>query len=241
MKEIKITFLLGIFLFVGSHSSLFAQSEKDSTYFLSKGRLFISPTFSVNNRIAENDDQILRFIEDQYKLEWNIDINVGYFIKDNFSAGAQLSYQSSREDIEYVADSKELTENSYGRGITFSPNIRNYFGKGNFKVFNQTNVDFSYGEEIKRVYAEDDEDKIFTKEINYGISIQPGLAFFVSELIAVEASLKLLGWESSHIESTINDNEDEQSIVTKHDVNFSVDLLTLNIGIGIYLDQINKH
>ena len=53
--------------------------------------------------------------------------------------------------------------------------------------------------------------------------------------------MKLLGWESSHIESTINDNEDEQSIVTKHDVNFSVDLLTLNIGIGIYLDQINKH
>ncbi len=240
MKEFKKALILGVFLLIGSYS-LLAQSETDSIYFLSKGRLFISPTFSVNNRIAENDDQLLRFVEDQYKLEWNVDINVGYFIKDNFSAGAQLSYQSSREDIEYIADSKELTEKSYGRGITFSPNIRNYFGKGNFKIFNQTNIDFSYGEELKRVYKEDDEDKIVSTEINYGISIQPGLAFFVSELIAVEASLKLLGWESSYRVSTINDNEDEQSIVHKNDVNFSVDLLTLHIGIGIYLDQINKH
>ena len=109
MKEINKIFLLGIFLFVGSYSSLLAQSETDSIYFLSKGRLFISPTFSVNNRTAVNDDQLVRFVEDQNKLEWDIDLNVGYFIKDNFSVGAQLTYQFSKEDITYVADSKEIT------------------------------------------------------------------------------------------------------------------------------------
>jgi hypothetical protein len=208
---------------------------------LRKGRLFISPTFSVNNRIAQNEDQFARFVEDQYKLEWNIDVNVGYFIKDNFGAGAQLSYSSWEEDIEYIADNKDIEVKSFGRGVTFSPNIRNYFGFGKFKMFNQTNVDFSYGEELKRVYQDGDEDKIRTKEINYGISIQPGLVFFASELIAVEASLKLLGWESSIIEATTNDNEEEKSRVNKNEVNFSVDLFTLHIGIGIYLDQINKH
>ena len=241
MKEINKTFLLGIFLFVGSYSSLLAQSETDSIYFLSKGRLFISPTFSVNNRTAVNDDQLVRFVEDQNKLEWDIDLNIGYFIKDNFSVGAQLTYQFSKEDIIYVADSKEITERSNGQSITFSPNIRNYFGLGKLKIFNQTNINFSYGEELKRVYREDDEDKIRTKELNFGIGIQPGLAFFVSDIVAVEASLKLLGWESSIEESTINDNEDEKSKVTKNDVNFSVDILTLHIGIGIYLDQIKKN
>ncbi len=241
MKKINKVLFLGVFFLIAGYSSLLAQSETDSIYFLRKGRLFISPTFSVNNRIAENEDQLLRFVEDQYKLNWDVDINVGYFIKDNFSAGAQLSYESSREEIKYVADSKEIEENSYGRGITFSPNIRNYFGLGKFKIFNQTNIDFSYGEELKRVYKEDDEDKIRSTEINYGISIQPGLAFFVSDLVAVEASLKLLGWESSYKVSTINDNEEEKSIVQKNDVNFSVDILTLHIGIGIYLDQIKKN
>jgi hypothetical protein len=240
MNCINKAFFFGIFLFFGSYSFLLAQSEKDSTYFLSKGRLFISPTFSVSNKTAVNEDQLLRFVEDQNRLEWDIDINVGYFIKDNFSVGAQLSYQFSKEDITYVADSKEITERSNGQSITFSPNIRNYFGLGKLKIFNQTNINYSYGEELKRVYREDDEDKIRTKELNFGIGIQPGLAFFVSDIVAVEASLKLLGWESSIIESTINDNEDEKSKVTKNDVSFSVDILTLHIGIGIYLDQINK-
>lgn len=241
MKGINKALFLSVILLIGSYNVLLAQSETDSIYFLSKGRLFISPTFSVNNRTAVNDDQLLRFVEDQNRLEWDIDINVGYFIKDNFSAGAQLSYQFSREDITYVADSKEITEQSYGQGITFSPNIRNYFGLGKLKIFNQTNINFSYGEELKRIYREDDEDKIRTKELNFGIGIQPGLAFFVSDVVAVEASLKLLGWESSIRESTINDNEDEKSKVTTNDVNFSVDILTLHIGIGIYLDQIKKN
>ena len=241
MNGINKVFFLGIFLFFGSYNMVLAQTETDSIYFLRKGRLFISPTFSVNNRIAENEEQLLRFVEDQYKLEWNVDLNVGYFFKDNFSVGAQLSYESFQEDIEYIADSKEIEVKSFGRGITFSPNIRNYFGLGKFKIFNQTNVDFAYSEELSRVYSGDDEDKIRTKTINYGISIQPGLALFMSDLVAVEASLKLLGWESSISESTTNDNEDEKSKVIKNDVNFSVDLLTLHIGIGIYLDQIKKH
>lgn len=241
MKRINKSIFTGLFLLIGTcYSVLLAQSETDSIYFLDKGRLFISPTFSVRNKTAVNEDQLLRFVKDQNRLAWDIDVNVGYFFKDNFSAGAQLSYEYWGEGIIYVADSKEIEERSFGRSVTFSPNIRNYFGLGKLKIFNQTNINFSYGEELKRVYREDDEDKIRTKELNYGIGIQPGLAFFVSDLIAVEASLKLLGWESSIIESTINDNEDEKSKITKNEVNFSVDILTLHIGIGVYLDQIHK-
>ena len=239
MKSVAKTILLLLFLFVGSYN-LLAQSETDSIYFLSKSRLFISPTFSVNNRTAKNEDQLFRFIEDQNKVEWNVDVNISYFIKNDFSLGAQLSYEYSTEDIDYVADSKEIEEKSFGQSVTFSPNIRNYFGFGRFKVFNQTNINFSYGEELKRIYREDDEDKIKTKEINFGIGIQPGIAFFASRMVSVEASLKLLGWESSVIEATTNDNEDEKSRVFKSNVNFSVDILTLHIGIGIYLDEIGK-
>ena len=239
MKMFIKVVLLGL-VFCISGSPLYAQSKSDSLFFLQKGRLFISPTFSVNNRTADNEDQLFRFVENQNKVDWNVDVNVGYFIKDNFTAGAQLSVGFLSEQIEYVADGQNIYTKTRGETITFSPNIRNYFGSGRLKVFNQTNINFSYGEKLQRVYKEDDEDKIRTRTLNFGIGLQPGIAFFASEMIAVEASLNLLGWNAIKRESITNDNEEEKTEVFESNVDFSVNILTLNIGIGIYLDQINK-
>ena len=238
--KISIIVILLVLLFSVNRSGLYAQSKSDSLYFLEKGRLFISPTFSINNRTADNEEQLLRFVENQNKVDWNVDINVGYFIKDDFTIGAQLSYAFLSEEIEYLVDGETSVVKTFGQAITFSPNIRNYFGNGRLKIFNQTNVNFSYGEKLKRVYKETDEDKIKTQELNFGIGIQPGIAFFVSDMVAVEASLNLLGWHATITESVTNDNEEEKSRVFESNVDFSVNLLTLNIGIGIYLDQINN-
>ena len=238
--KIILKVVLFILVFCINTQDMTAQSEIDSLYFLRKGRLFISPTFSVNNRTADNEDQFFRYVENQNKVDWNVDLNVSYFIKNNFTVGAQLSVGFLSEQIEYVIDGQNLNSKTRGETITFSPNIRNYFGSGRLKVFNQTNINFSYGEKLQRVYKEDDEDKIRTRELNFGIGLQPGIAFFASEMIAVEASLNLLGWSATKRESITNDNEEEKTEVFESNVDFSVNILTLNIGIGIYLDQINK-
>lgn len=226
-----------IFLAMLTATGLKAQTEIDSSMLLSKSRLYMIPTFSVSNRDAINDQQLLRLVHDQYRLEWEIDMNVGYFVKDNFSVGAQLSYSQNQEDITYTSDNNRVTERSFGQGMTFSPNIRNYFGN-RVKVFNQTGIIFKVGEELKRVYNETDEDKIKSDYFEIGIGIQPGIAFFIDRVASVEASINLLGWNTK-IEKSIT-NDDEESRVITNDVSFSINVLSLNIGVGIYLNELSR-
>lgn len=230
--------IIVIFCFLGAQQSIKAQTEIDSAFLLSKSRLFIIPTFSVSNRIAENDQQLIRLVDDQYRLEWEVDMNVGYFVKDNFSVGAQLSYSQAQEEITFTQDNKQTTQNSFGHTVTFSPNIRNYYGPGRLKVFNQTGLIFQVGDELKRIYNEEDEDKIRSKVVEFGIGIQPGLAFFFDRIASVEASINLLGW-TTRIEESIK-NDVEKSRVVTNDVNFSINVLSLKIGIGIYLNDLIK-
>lgn len=215
-----------------------AQSEIDSSMLLSKSRLYMIPTFSVSNRDAVNDQQLLRLVHDQYRLEWEIDMNVGYFVKDNFSVGAQLSYSQNQEVITYTSDNNRVTERSYGQAMTFSPNIRNYYGPGRVKVFNQTGIIFKIGEDLTRIYNETDEDKIKSQYYEFGIGIQPGIAFFFDRIASVEASINLLGWNTTIRKSLKNDVE--ESRVVTNDVSFSINVLTLNLGIGIYLNELGK-
>ena len=157
-------------------------------------------------------------------------------MKKNFAVGVEFSYSRNKQDISYTADNSDVTEKTAGYGLTFSPNIRNYFGNGRFKVFNQTSLIFKTSNEIMRVYNVDDQDKVRTQTLNFGIGLQPGVAFFVDRFAAVEASINLLGWETEIRESVTNDTE--MSRVATNDVSFRINVLTLNIGIGIYLNEL---
>lgn len=120
--------ILLVLICFGWQTSAYAQVETDSSLFLGKSRLFISPTFSVSNRIAKDNPGLLGLVNDQYVLDWSVDMNVGYFIKNNFSIGAFISYGQNEEEITLTRDGSETTRKTFGNSITFSPNIRNYFG-----------------------------------------------------------------------------------------------------------------
>ena len=83
MKQFVKYLLLVLLVFNIGH--LQAQADEDSTYVLGKSRLYFIPTFSVSNKIAENQNQIVRLIHDQYLLEWEVNLNIGYFVKRNFA------------------------------------------------------------------------------------------------------------------------------------------------------------
>ena len=234
MKKI---FVPALILLITVNNS-FGQTDIDSTFLLAKSRLFFVPTFSVSNRTAVNDQQLLRLVDDQYRLTWEIDMNVGYFVKDNFSVGAQLSYAQQQEDITFTQDNTQTTQKSFGHAVTFSPNIRNYYGPRRLKVFNQTGLIFQVGDELTRVYNADDEDKIRTQSIEFGIGIQPGIAFFFDRLASVEASINILGWTTT-IENSVKNDVEESRVVT-NDVNFSINVLSLKIGVGVYLNELIK-
>ena len=79
-----------LILLVFNIGSALAQDEADTTYILTKNRLYLIPTFSVSNKIAENQNQLVRVIHDQYLLDWEVNFNVGYFVKDDFAVGAEV-------------------------------------------------------------------------------------------------------------------------------------------------------
>ena len=60
MKQLLKWLLFAVFIFNFSHVQ--AQAEEDSTYILGKSRLYFIPTFSVSNKIAENQNQLVRVI-----------------------------------------------------------------------------------------------------------------------------------------------------------------------------------
>ena len=143
--------LLLIILFFGSFF-LFAQEKGNNDVILAKGSGFLTPTFSLKQSRTTNSQVLGVQIDDRYNLDYSIHFNWGYFLKEDFSIGLQVSYNNSREDITYYPDGVYTVSNYYANMVYLTPNIRNYFGAGRFKAFAQTNVGYAFGKGLRRSF-----------------------------------------------------------------------------------------
>jgi hypothetical protein len=213
-----------------------AQEQDSVKYKLSKSRFFITPTFSLSYKNTENEQQLLQLVNNQNFLQYSVDLNAGYFIADDFAAGLLLRYENTREEINFTADNKETFEQSAKNSVNIAPNIRNYFGN-RFKIFNQTSLAFICEKGLRRVTVDDEVDKYDSKTLGLSLGIQPGIAFFIDRAVSVEAYIELLGLETKVRETVKNDSE-ESRVVTSS-IDFSISVLSLNLGLGFYLNELH--
>ena len=126
----KILTLLIIALTQSAFHRVTAQQSNnniDDLFKVSKGTMYTSLTFSLDAKDAENEDQLLREVIDQSRLNYQFTINGGYAIKDNFTLGLSLGYGKMKDDITFSIDNEdEITTREIEQGVTIAPTMRNY-------------------------------------------------------------------------------------------------------------------
>ena len=117
-----------------------------------KTHVFASTTFSVKHTESENVTRLFQEVDDSYRLDWEVTLRSGYFIKDNFAVGGYFKYAESNDRIEFTSDTGPVLNETVERSYSIAPFIRNYLrlGKGTFYLFNETNLEFTYGSGVQQ-------------------------------------------------------------------------------------------
>jgi hypothetical protein len=227
--------LSAFFLF----TALFGQESQpapDDDRLITKGRAYVSLSFSLDQRRAENESQLLREVIDQDRLRYRVTVNGGYAVGNNLTLGLGLSYGREKEDLTFLEDGEEVTSRFLEQDISFIPNMRNYipFGKGTFQIFVQTDMRFSFAESLQRDFFPDEVEKIERDVFEYRLGVSPGVLLFFDRHWAFEMSVGLAGLTSRITEETVNDDEDNRTRIVKTDIDLQINLLALNLGVAYY-------
>ena len=167
-------------LFLSSTLLIFGQEEEEN-FVVTKGRYFSTLTFSLNQRQAENEDQLLRFVIDQDRLNYRIVGSGGYAVKDNMTVGLGIGYGRQREEITFEDENgEEVTTKRLQQGLSVVPTFRNYvpLGEGKLQILVQTELGLTFGESLQRNFTTNEVDK---KEGNFfegALGVSPGAILF---------------------------------------------------------------
>lgn len=140
-------------------------------------------TVVLGGNVSYNYEKVVDL--DGNQQSYSILPNIGYFVKDNFALGLGLGYAGISQ--ENAADRKSIAG-----GFIVSPYARYYKGDGPVKFFGQLSVPMAWAN------SKIDGNKVGTSE-NYGATVSPGIAFFPTEKIGVELSVRGLYYEYSSI------------------------------------------
>lgn len=220
-------------------SPAFSQSDAGDadTYLITPARGYGVLTFSLDQRDAQNENQLFRQVIDQDKFDYRIIASGGYALKNNFTVGLGFSYAREREDITFLNDEgQEITSRSVGQDISFIPNIRKYvpLGEGKLQVFVQTDLRVSFGESLQRDFMVAEVDKKETDFIELRLGIQPGMVLFFTREWAFEASVGVAGVSSRWTTQTFNNDEANQTKIHQSSIDLKLNLLALNLGVAYY-------
>ena len=238
MKILRKYILIGsAMLICGLASSQERGSDGMDDFKITKGRYYGSLTFSLNQRNAENEDQLLRQVIDQNRLNYRVIGNGGYAIRDNFTLGLTLAYGRQKEEIVFLDENEEeITSKRLQQGFSFAPNMRNYIpiGKGQLQILVQTELGFTFGESLERVFFEDEVDKIEGDFVEINLGVSPGLVLFFDRHWAFETTVGIAGLTTRIEEETINDDVANRQRVETSTIDLKINLLQLNLGVAFY-------
>jgi len=216
---------------------LMSRYYEEDFHPFSKGNWYVGFAFSLKDQKLQNQTRLFDKVLDGQDLSYDLTFRGGYFLGDYFMVGGNLIYNREKFTGTIVQDSDTIQrENLKSIGI-IAPTFKTYFPltKNNrLSFFNEIGLGFGFGNTITRDTKNQDEiNKSYTDEFAFTAGISPGIAFFAIENFAFEIQLNnLIGYELQVSKKT--SNETEEAKVTTHNVNFNIDLLSLNLGLAYY-------
>ena len=208
--------------------------KEDFTTWTAKGRDFVGLNFSVAHQEGTNVTRLLTTDTEMYTLDWAVRMYGGHFIKNNMTIGALFEWNQSNGNREYILDGISYRQDYFSRGFLAGPTFRTYLplSKSNrFGIFNEVNLLFGYAKSINQLDDGSEMSRGKSQTYSLSLGLTPGINFFIADGWAFEASIELLGLETKVEEGDIDGVESRK---VSNDVNFSINLLALKLGITKY-------
>ena len=254
MISITLRIYLISILFIISSSLSFGQGAQDdkkksdpyelmSHYYqdgfnpFAKGNTYVGFAFSLQDQKLVNQARLFDKVLDGQDLKYDLTFRGGYVLRDYFMIGGNFIYSRDKFTGIIVQESDTIKRERISSIGTIAPTIKTYFPltkTQRLSFFNELGLGFGFGNTVTRDTKNLDEiNKTYTDEFAFTAGISPGITFFAIENFAFEVQLNnLIGYELKI--SNKNTNEIEDSKVTTHNVNFNIDLLSLNLGLAYY-------
>ncbi len=168
---------------------------------------------------------------------------VSYFLLDNLAIGARFNYErngfgldgvnlSISEDLGLSMKDFHFFKQSYTGSLT----LRNYMPLANSKRFAMfTEVRATGGYAQAETYKKEEEDKFGTYQDIYSfeLGVVPGISAFITNEVALEISVGLLGFDYQKVVQVTN--QVEKSQMEKSGANFKINLFSISFGMSFYI------
>ncbi|MCY1719974.1 hypothetical protein OU798_06440 [Prolixibacteraceae bacterium Z1-6] len=204
-----------------------------------KKNIYIGVDFNIEDKKLENTDYIIQKILDGERLNYDIHLKGGYYTGDYGMVGINFNYFNNRFDGIIFQDPDTVSSNSISRGFAFTPNFRSSVpltSNERLSFFAQFGITFGVSNELNTTTKNMDEiERIYTDNFNFRLGVSPGLTFFAMENFAFEVQLDLLGYELNAAKRKINGIEESTQI--RQNVNFEIDILSLQLGLAYYFGE----
>ncbi len=220
---------------------------KYNSCFIPKGTISSGVTFAYNNfSIGHGSNDIgysmLFSMISGLKGEVmgvNVSPFVSYFIKDNLSVGLRFNYDRDAVNVDGVklsiSDDMGIEIQDYNfltQSYTGSLTLRNYIPINNskrFAIFAEVKATGGYGQGENYQLEGSEKYGTYQDIYKFELGLVPGLCVFITNDVAAEVSIGLLGFNYQKVAQVTN--QVEYSEMEKSGANFKINLLALNFGI----------
>ena len=219
--------------------------------FIPKGSIGAGVSFSYNNYSIGNGaadagySMLFNLLGNIHgnMLSFGVSPYVSYFIADNLSVGVRFDYDRSNMGLGNLdlsfgdALSLNISDFNYFRHTyTGAITLRNYlpFAQSKrFGMFTELRAMGGYGQ--AESYKIDDGDKFGTYQdiYNFDIGLVPGLCAFITNEVALEVSIGLLGFNYQKVVQVTN--QVDKSEMENSGANFKLNIFSISFGLSFYI------
>ena len=166
-----------------------------------------------------------------------------FCFKDNLAAGGRFSYNRQRthlnsadvvlgKDTEYNIDNLySISHDYYGTAV-----FRMYMSLGRstrFGLFNEVQMQLGGGQSKIISGTGDDLTGTYSRNINFGIGLAPGLSVFLNNYSAIEVNVGVLGFNYTHTRATTD--QIYIANMRTQQANFRINLFSITFGVMFYI------
>ena len=230
---------------------------KSSSVFIPAGTVGAGASFSYNNYsfgngMNDTGYQMLFSLIQNFQgnlMSFGIAPQVSYFIRDNLAVGARFDYDRSSLGLGNLdlslSDALSLSVGNFNylnQSYTGAVTLRNYipFGQSKrFAMFTELRLTGGYGQSesykagFDEVLEEPYKTGTYQDIYQFEVGVVPGISAFVTNEVALEVSVGLLGFNYQKVEQVTN--RVERSEMERNGVNFKINLLAINFGLSFYI------
>lgn len=259
MKKIFFTILTLGFLSV---FSAFSKEKKpvepfdrgigmSRSVFIPKGTVGAGVSFSYNNYSIGNstDDagyaMLFSLFQDIHgnMMSFGVAPYASYFIADNLSVGVRFDYDRSSLGLGNanisLGDAMSFNLNNFHyfkQSYTGSVTLRNYMpiaDSRRFALFTEVRATGGYAQSETYKFDEGAKSGTYQDIYQFELGLVPGITAFVTNEVAVEVSIGLLGFNYQKVEQVTN--QVERSEMENSGANFKINLFSIGFGMSFYI------